>query len=134
MVAICHAALLVDDSHHAVSSQSIVRHEPHQFDTHFAAPVFHAPVVHAAPVLHSTPIAHATPVVHHSVPLVHAAPVVQHVGPVAIGHAQRVEEEQVSVFKHFYAIFMVPTAFQFLLVLQQCTRFTSLIFKRMEYT
>lgn len=127
VVAVCHSALLVEDNHHAVSSQSIVRHEPHQFDTHFAAPVFHAPVVHAAPVLHSAPIAQATPVVHHSVPLVHSAPVVQHVGPVAIGHAQHVEEEQVSVFRNIYAVlWTINTS-----LILQCILLFSLIFIRM---
>lgn len=101
-VAICHAALLVDENHHAVSSQSILRHDqPHQIDTHFATPVFHAPVVHAAPVLHSAPLSHGTPVVHHSLPLVHAAPVVQHVGSLAIGHTQHIEEATVSDYKQF---------------------------------
>ncbi|CAH2107143.1 unnamed protein product [Euphydryas editha] len=66
---------------HAISSQSIIRHDiahdQHNYNHVQATPVvqYSAPIVqHAAPVVH-----HATPIVHHAAPLVHhAAPLVQH--------------------------------------------------------
>ncbi|XP_075971018.1 uncharacterized protein LOC142973266 [Anticarsia gemmatalis] len=64
---------------HAVSSQSIVRHdEAHVAPVHYAA----APVAHyaAAPVAHYA----AAPVAHYAAPIAHyAAPVAHHVAPVA---------------------------------------------------
>ncbi|KAI5645292.1 insect cuticle protein domain-containing protein [Phthorimaea operculella] len=96
LVAICHAALLVEDNgHHAVSSQSILRHDqPHQqqfqqINSHLSAPILsHGPVLHQ-----ETQYVHAAPLVHH------AAPVVQHVAPVlhaAPVHVARHEQEELA--------------------------------------
>ncbi|XP_045446129.1 cuticle protein 7-like [Melitaea cinxia] len=63
------------ESHgHAISSQSIIRHDishdQHNYHHVQAAPVYH----HAAPVVH-----HVAPVVHHAVPVVqHVAPAIHH--------------------------------------------------------
>lgn len=68
-----------EQSHgHAVSSQSIIRHDL-AHDQHNYNHVQAAPVVHyAAPVVH-----HAAPVAHHVAPIVHhATPIVQHAAPV----------------------------------------------------
>ncbi|XP_075970742.1 uncharacterized protein LOC142973075 [Anticarsia gemmatalis] len=73
---------------HAVSSQSIVRHdEAHVAPVHYAA----APVAHyaAAPVAHyAAPIAHyAAPVAHHVAPVAHyAAPVAHYDGHDTYAH------------------------------------------------
>ncbi|XP_045446366.1 cuticle protein 19-like [Melitaea cinxia] len=82
-----------EQSHgHAVSSQSIIRHDlahdQHNYNHVQAAPVVHyaAPVVHhAAPVAHhvAPSVHHATPIIHNTAPIVHhAAPIVQHAAPV----------------------------------------------------
>lgn len=51
---------------HAVSSQSIVRHD----EGHYAAPVHYAaPAHYAAPLVHAAPVAHyAAPVAHYAAP------------------------------------------------------------------
>lgn len=102
LVAVCQAGILVEQNqgHHAVSSQSIVRHDQpsHQQNIHYATPVLthSAPILtHSAPVLtHSANIlTHSAPIVQHSQILSHSAPLVHH-APVAVGHAQvhQVEE------------------------------------------
>ncbi|XP_049866262.1 cuticle protein 8-like [Pectinophora gossypiella] len=109
-VAICHAGVLVEDNHHAVSSQSIVRHDQpaHQLNTHFATPVLtHAtPIIqHAAPIIqHATPIVHhATPIVHHAAPIVHhAAPIVHHAAPI-VHHAAPVVQHVAPLVQHLQA-------------------------------
>ncbi|XP_060801091.1 cuticle protein 18.6-like [Amyelois transitella] len=66
---------------HAVSSQSIVRHD----ESHHSAPLVHAaPVAHyAAPVAHyAAPVAHyAAPAAHYAAPVAHYAPVEHYAAP-----------------------------------------------------
>ncbi|XP_072940718.1 uncharacterized protein [Epargyreus clarus] len=69
---------------HAVSSQSIVRHDEAHTPVHYAVPFQHgAPVVHAAPVTHYA--AHyAAPAAHYAAPVAHyAAPVAHYAAPAA---------------------------------------------------
>lgn len=87
-MAVCHAGLIEEGQNHAVSSQSIVRHDqPINGATHYA-PI----VAHAAPVL-----AHG-PILQHAAPLIHSAPIVQHVAPIAHGapialaHGEQIED------------------------------------------
>ncbi|XP_063361329.1 cuticle protein 8-like [Cydia amplana] len=47
---------------HAVSSQSIVRHD----EGHYAAPAHYAPAHYAAPVIHAAPVVHAAPIAHYA--------------------------------------------------------------------
>lgn len=92
-MAACHAGLVEEGQGHAVSSQSIVRHDqPTNGATHYA-PI----VAHATPVL-----THATPIVHHAAPLIHSGPIIQHVAPIAhaapvLAHAEQIEDH-VSIY------------------------------------
>lgn len=62
---------------HAVSSQSIIRHDEH------AAPSYYAPV-HAAPTYYAAPISH-----YEHAPVIHAAPI-EHYGAEYDGHDEHV--------------------------------------------
>ncbi|CAH2107168.1 unnamed protein product [Euphydryas editha] len=100
LVAVCHAAAIEEGHGHAVSSQSIVRHDqPNQGATHYS-PL----IAHAAPVL-----AHAGPIVHHATPLIHSAPVVQHVAavahaPIALGNGEQIEEHAPAHYEFSYSV------------------------------
>ncbi|XP_061728737.1 cuticle protein 21-like [Cydia pomonella] len=111
LVAICSAGLILEDGHnhghgHAVSSQSIVRHDQpshhvESHDSHYATPIAHTIYQHSAPLIHSSPAIieqsshlehsyeHSTPLFHavHATPVVHAAPIV-HAAPVLHQTAQ----------------------------------------------
>lgn len=67
-----HAAPVAKiSSGHAVSSQSIVRHDEQAYHGAPSAAIAYQ----AAPVAyHSAPIAHAAPIAYHSAPIAHAAP------------------------------------------------------------
>ncbi|XP_063361304.1 cuticle protein 8-like [Cydia amplana] len=110
LVAICSAGLILEDGHnhghgHAVSSQSIIRHDQpshhvESHDSHYATPI-HTIYQHSAPLIHSSPAIieqnshlehsyeHSTPLFHavHATPVVHAAPIV-HAAPVVHQTAQ----------------------------------------------
>ncbi|XP_047986099.1 LOW QUALITY PROTEIN: cuticle protein 8-like [Leguminivora glycinivorella] len=137
LVAICSAGLILEDSHnqghgHAVSSQSIIRHDQpshhvESHDSHYATPVAHtiiaqsslghsyeehsAPLFHAAPVVHATPVVHSAPIVHaapivHQTAQIHHAPIVQHVAPVttiSVGHDHHEHIEEHGPAKYEYA-------------------------------
>ncbi|XP_045446128.1 cuticle protein 19-like [Melitaea cinxia] len=77
---------------HAVSSQSIIRHDV-SHDQHNYHQVQAAPIAHyAAPIVH-----HAAPVIHHAAPIVqHLAPVVQHAAPIVQHVAQHAPIYQAS--------------------------------------
>nr|BAB32480.1 cuticle protein [Bombyx mori] len=120
ILAICQGGVIDEGHGHAVSSQSIVRHdEPsHQATAHYtpvlshAAPVLthaapliqHAgPIVHAAPVEHSSYI-HASPVVQHFSPVQHA-PVVHHAAiPIAVEHSDHVEDHAPAKYEFSYSV------------------------------
>ncbi|KAJ2939692.1 hypothetical protein O0L34_g14412 [Tuta absoluta] len=88
---------------HAVSSQSIVRHDDgHYADGHYAA----APVAHyaAAPVAHyASPVVHAAPVAHYAAPVAHyAAPVAHYAAPVA--HYDGHEQHAPAKYDYSYSV------------------------------
>ncbi|XP_072940701.1 uncharacterized protein [Epargyreus clarus] len=105
----CHGAVVPDESHgHAVSSQSIVRHDqPTLGATQYSPLLQHSPIVqHATPIIHSGPLVHSTPILHSAslVPAIHA-PVVAHAAhPITIGRAENVEEHAPAHYEFSYSV------------------------------
>lgn len=99
---ICHAGILVEDNHgHAVSSQSIVRHDQptHQLNAHYTTPIL-THTVQSAPLVHQSyyqqaPVVHAAPLVHHGAPLVHHSAPLVHTAPISVGHETHEAEQHV---------------------------------------
>lgn len=96
-MALCHAGVLNQEHGHALSSQSIVRHDEPSREGHYT--LNHGTqVLQQAPLLQASYLQHSAPLVQHITP-VHHAPLVQHVAPVAIGRAEH-EEDHVSVTRN----------------------------------
>lgn len=134
LVVACHAGVIdVDQGHgHAVSSQSIIRHDQQAHQTlHQQAPIYQqstkilqhsAPIYQQAAIQHFTPLVqHSSPIVHHVAPVVehsepiyhHVAPVVHHaapithyskvVSPIAVGHQEQIEEQVSALYFVFHS-------------------------------